>query len=610
VQLILDTETYSATDLNKSGVYRYVEDPDFQVLMCAWSLDGGPVRVTIGQQQILDELGGMLTDPAVTKVAHNAQFDRVVLSAALGMPVGQYLDPRQWDDTMARAAEVGLPQSLKDLALVLGGEQKDTAGTALINFFTKPNRQGNRNLPQDHPDKWQQFVDYCAQDVRTLADVLDRLPPWPTETEREVYWTDQVINDRGIAADLESARIAVDQDELGRGEAGLRLQELLGIDNANSVPQVHEGLQRLGLTLPDLRAETISAALERQDLTPQQREALELRSDLALAASKKYLAIIETACSDGRARGAFRFFGAHTGRWSGRGIQLQNLPRQQTKHPEAHIVDLHLGNMVGPQVLKALVRAMFVGPFVVSDYSAIEARVLAWVAGEQWALDAFELGRDIYEETAQRMGGMSRQQGKVAVLALGYQGGINSLFHMGARGDDAELERMKNQWRRANPNIVQLWSQIEEAFGHGGRAGVLRVEVDGDDRKIILPSGRPMVYRNVRWERWNVRDEATGRTVSKQGWRFDGKFGRTDTYGGRLTENAVQAIARDLLADALVNLEREGLPVVGHVHDEVIVQAGPDELEKVNNILSSAPAWAEGLPLAAEGFVCDRYMKG
>lgn len=601
--LYLDIETYSDVDLTKYGVYKYVESPNFEILMCAWAYDDDPIRVAIGREEI-DAMPFWL-DTDGLKVAHNAPFERICFSAHEKMPPGQYLDPEPWEDTAAIAAECGYPRKLEDLAVALGAEEKDSAGTALINWFCKPDRNGNRRMPEDHPEKWAMFLAYCVQDVATLRDVHRRLPGWPSQAERDTFIVDQRINDRGIKIDREMAAEAIRADEEGRASAGLELQTLLGIDNAGSVPQVTQGLANIGLELPNLRQETIELALS-VPLPEPQRLALELRQQTALVAARKYSAALGSCSSDGRLRGQFRFFGAHTGRWSSRGVQIQNLPRVLLEQIEEHILDLLLGFNPGPEVLKGLVRSLFVGPFTVVDYSAIEARVLAWIAGEQWVLDAFRLHRDIYVETAKRMSTerrpLSRQQGKVAVLALGYQGGINSLRHMGADGTDEELTILRDAYRSANPKIKRIWTTMERAFVEGGKAGRLRVERvnRGRDRHLILPSGRPLVYHGVR-----VFGSGYEQRIS-----FDDPKGfRAETYGGRLIENATQAVSRDILAEALVRLEDDGYPVVGHVHDEVIVD-GEFDVEEISRIMCQQPTWGDDLPLAAEGFVTQRYRKG
>lgn len=594
-RLWIDIETYSPVDLKKHGVYAYAAHPEFEILMAAWSTDGKTVQVAIGDE--VNTIPG-LWNPEVEKVAHNAPFERICFSAHAGLPQGQFFSAEEWNDTAARAGVFGYPQSLGKLAIALGAEEKDEAGTRLINLFCKPNRKGERYGPVDKPEQWQEFVDYCAQDVYTLIDVDRRLPEMP-EAEWRVYLTDQAINDRGIRVDLDLARWAVECDQANRTKAEAEMRDLLGISNAGSVQQITAALAENGLELDDLRAATVKEALGRDDLTPTARRALELRQGLALVASRKYETALGATNADGRLRGQFRYFGAHTGRWSGKGVQLQNLPKAQAAQPEAAILDLALGLGADSETLKGLVRSMFVGPFTVVDYSAIEARVLAWLAGEQWMVDAFHKGRDIYVETAERMSTpdhpLTRQQGKVAVLALGYQGGVESLRGMGADGTDAELDSLKVKYRRTVPRIVRTWSTLEQAFKRGGTAGRLEVRVDGTDRLLVLPSGRSIVYRKV---------SARGGRIT-----FQSPLGpRTDTYGGRLTENATQAVSRDLLAEALVRLEERGYHTVGHVHDEVIEEG--EDVAGVESALVELPAWAKGLPMAAEGFTCSRYRKG
>lgn len=616
--LYVDIETFSRIDLKKSNAYRYTEDPSFLMLMAGWALDDDPVQVVFDPHDIYNIPG--LWDPKVEKVAHNAAFERISFSAILRdiepmMERFEYLSPEDWTDTQALAGEHGYPQKLEQLARALGGEQKDSAGTALINFFCKPDRSGKRRLPEDHPEKWAQFVEYCRQDVVTLRDVHRKLPTWPTEAERRAYMADQRINDLGIAVDVDMVKNAIETAESNRIRQSAEITELTGVENPNSGPQMTAWLKSSGLEVPNLQAETIKTMLA-GELNPVQRRVLELRQELALVAAKKYQAALDRVNGDGRLRGSFHFFGAHTGRWAGRGVQLQNLPSATIKPGagedvdtaiSAAVLDLALGFGTDAHTLKALVRAMFIGPFTVVDYSAIEARVVAWLAGEQWALDAFAAGRDIYVETAERMGGLTRKEGKVAVLALGYNGGTNSLRAMGADGEEHKLKRLVYQWRDANENIVALWQDLENAFLRGDEwAGKLYVEKDEHDRRIVLPSGRAITYHNVRMN-WKTdqygrqKKHITFDDPKQHGWRGD-------TYGGRLTENVTQAVARDVLSEALVRLQERGHEVVGHVHDEILVE-GFSSVEEVTKIMVESPTWADGLPLNAEGFMCPRYRK-
>lgn len=608
--LHIDIETYSDVDLLKMGVYRYSASPTFRILMAAWSLDGSPVEVAIGEDEVRAIPG--LWDPTVRKVAHNAQFERVCFSRFAGMAEGDYLDPAEWDDTMIRAAQYGYPLSLDALAKELGGELKDTAGTRLINLFCKPNRKGERVLPEERPEEWEAFVEYCRQDVVTLIDVDAALPPLPTALEENVWLADQAINDRGMRIDVDLARAAFDAAEDNRMVQEVMVSAKTGIVNPSSRNQLLEWLQGDGVAVADLRAETVEQLLLRDDLTPLQREVLEMRQELALSSSAKYATALGAVCSDGRIRGGFRFYGAHTGRWAGRGVQPHNLPREALPPDETlEVIDrLKLTGEATPYELKCLVRPMFVGPFIVADFSAIEARVLAWLAGEEWALDAFRSGRDIYVETATRMSTpnrpLTRFQGKVAVLALGYGGAQNSLRSMGAEGDDRELRLLVDQWRYANERITTFWRLMGEAFRSGGPVGkFITVEVDGKDRALRLPSGRALHFRDCEWRmeetQFGPRVQASFRNPRRGGVR-------TRTYGGRLTENVTQAVARDVLAEALVSLEALGVNTVGHVHDEILVE---DEIPMDDFIstITATPSWAPGLPLAGEGFTDERYRK-
>lgn len=411
------------------------------------------------------------------------------------------------------------------------------------------------------------------------------------------------------------SQAAVEAAEHNRMVQEIELSHLTGVSNPGSTQQLMGWFESSGLQLPNLQKATVDALLSGSALSPTERRVLELRQELALVASKKYTAALDRLGGDDRLRGSFQFFGAHTGRWAGRGVQLQNLPAATVDAPpgvsvdsaiEAVAVDLALGAGGSANDLKAMVRSMFVGPFTVVDYSAIEARVLAWLAGEDWALEAFAAGRDIYVETARRMGNLSRREGKVATLALGYAGGVNALRAMGAEGEDDHLQGLVTGWREANENITDLWAALDRAFWVGGRAGRVTVEVEGDTRRIRLPSGRAITYHAVqrKWQmnRWGNRSPQLSFRDPKRGGA------RVDTYGGRLSENATQAVARDVLADALVALDRGGYRVVGHVHDEIIVE-GHHSVSEVAHVMTSSSPWSGGLPLDAEGYVCPRYRK-
>lgn len=619
--LYIDLETYCDLDIRKTNAYRYVEHPSFEIQIAGYALNDDPVEIVTDPFDIYEIPG--LWDADVLKVAHNAAFERLCLSSFLGLPCGEYLPPEHWFDTMAIAAELSWPMKLEQLGKALPGvSEKDSAGTALINLFSKPYR-GARVWPEDRPEKWQAFCEYCRQDVVTLREAHKlHLGKWPTNREYQIYMQDQRINDRGLRIDTDLAKLAgraalanktVDEEEF---------REVTGVDNPASNVQVMRWAREVGLDkkgLTDLQAETVEAVLLRTDLTDQQRRALELRQELALVAAKKFNSALASVNSDGRLRGSFKFHGAHTGRWSGRGVQPQNLPRASfydeegefdNVAQEAAITDLELGLGGDPQTLKALVRSMFLLDGVVVDYASIEARVIAWNASERWALEAFHEGRDIYVETANRMGGLTRSQGKVAVLALGFQGGPRSLKVM-ARPDDyyksVRIIDMPDEdvadifvkpWRKANPSIVRWWYNLEDAFRIGNRqAGRVFVERHGNDRAIVLPSKRRLWYRDVKTER-----RLTFADWTKNGFP-------QDTYGGRLAENVTQAIARDIMAEALVRLEREGYRPVGHVHDEILVEE-TDDVAGIIQVMTESPRWASGLPIAAAGFTCGRYRKG
>lgn len=603
--LWLDCETFSEADLKKVGVYAYAADPSFEILFCWWTTDGEEYHLAVGADEI-NEIPG-LWNPEVTKVAHNAPFERVCFTELLrlifpDLSDSEYLtpSPNTWLDTAAWAAALGLPRSLDKLAKALGIDPKDSAGTRLINTFCKLVR-GKRIRPEDKPLEWVEFLEYGRQDVVTLYEAHQALiaeGEW-TESEREIYYVDQIINDRGVAVDVETARAAVEAGSENQSAAAEEMQSLLNIANANSVQQVTAGLTALGLPLPDLTAATVETVLQQRDLPAPQRRALELRQELALSAAKKFSVMVD-AQVDGRLRGSFRYHGAHTGRWAGALWQPHNLPRHMAENPEAVIADLLMGLGASPLDLKGVIRSVILLDGVVVDYSAIEARIIGWYAGETWLLDAFRAGKDPYVEQAVLMGPQyNRSHGKVAVLALGFQGAVGALQVMGATGTEEELLAQVKAYRKTNPNIVQFWYDLDDAFKRGGEAGRIYVERFGDrrqHRKMYLPSGRALTYRSVA-----VNSDGEISFTDHRGVR-------TYTYGGRLAENATQAGARDILAAALVRLHNAGYEIVGHVHDEAMVQNTTD-VETISRIMCELPDWAEGLPLAAEGAFMRRYRK-
>ena len=602
--LWLDIETFSSTDIRESGVYRYADDPTFMVLCGAWAVDDGSVQVAESEEDFLRAVGSMLGDPDVLKVAHNANFERTTLAVATGMD----MPPEQWLCTAVTAASFGFPRTLDGFTEWSSGERKDSAGTHLVRWFCVPYR-GRRRLPEDHPEKWQAFIEYCRQDVVSMRDATVKLPVFPvddTTVERRMWVLDQKINDRGIPVDVELARTA---EWAGKQNARAAVEQARRVLRAARA----DVLVGFGLSLPNLRADTVEAFAARKDLTPVQHELLSIRQNLALSASKKFTSALNRVSDDGRLRGSLLFHGAHTGRWAGRGTQLQNLPRAQFKTEEATadaVERVKAGKPVSPEELKMLVRSMFVGPFTVADLAAIEARVLAWLSGEEWRLEAFRAGRDIYVELAVRLGLFGgrdpegvpddvyddiRQQGKTADLAAGYQGALGAFRAWGAEGSDDELLSQVRAYRAANPRIVSFWHDLERAFKFGGTAGRIEVERRGAHRKVILPSGRALWYQSV---------SVTEDSVS---YRHE-RYGKSDTYGGKLTENVTQAVARDILVDGMLRIDAAGIPLVAHVHDEAISE-GKRDPKVLTDLMSVSPSWAPDLPLAAKGFVCQRYRK-
>lgn len=618
--LLLDIETRSPVDLKKYGVYAYSSHPDFRILMCGWHRPdlGRRVRVAIDD---IDSIPG-LYDPGVRKVAWNAQFERVCFSRHAGLPLNRFLDPADWHDTASVAAEYGYPAKLEHAAQALDLEAKDSAGTALVNYFCKPigtgARKGQFRTPADDPEKWRQFVEYCRQDVRVLGLLHAVLPEYPTAHEARLYVVDQHINDRGLRIDVRQARAGVAAAEANKTLQIAEFKDLTGVDNPNSGPQVHAWAKNVGLELPNLQAETIEYLLEDPWMDADIRRVLELRQELALVAYKKYATALKSLSGDDRLRGGFRFFGAHTGRWAGKGVQPHNMPRASFMDEDGEwdavgqaaalldLVDLGLG--ADAQDLKKLVRALFLLDGAVVDYNAIEARVIAWLAGEEWVLEAFRRMRDIYVEQAKRMGPQyARKDGKVAVLALGFQGAVNSLRVMGATGSDQELKRIVDLYRETNPRIKRLWYDLGDAFRAGGKVGKhLTVHTDGKDRAIELPSGRAIWYHKVGFRTQETQYGPRTR-ASFEVWQ-NGRRYRQDTYGGKLTENVTQAVARDYLGAGLVRLHDAGYSVVGHVHDEVIVERTKD-LDGIKRLMVKTPPWAKGLPMDAAGFITERYRK-
>lgn len=645
--LWIDIETYSPVDLAKAGVYKYTEHPDWRILMCSWALNDGPVQRAEGHEAILAIPG--LFDRKILKIAHNASFERINLSRLKSRGRGKFLPPEQFFDTAALARTWGLPASLKDLAISVGAEEKDEAGTRLINLFSKPNRKGERVTAEEKPDDWAAFGAYCDQDVETMRDVAKMLGRGFPRGEREVYEVDQRINDRGVRVDVELARAAEPCFKDNRAEALKEIEKIAGVDNGNSVAQLRAWLKSRGVDTEDLRKDTVKDLLE-GEIPDDVRRVLTLRQECAVSAAAKFTAAIRATNDDGRLRGTMQYFGASTGRFAGRLIQFQNLARDgfktadggyDTRAEEQAVSRLLEGGSVPSPELKKLIRPLLMGPFVVCDYSSIEPRVLAWLAGEQWMIDAFNNNEDIYVATAAKLGGpergFDRQHGKTCVLACGYAGGVGAMLKMGGRNimpkgtpEDIlrkELRKIVTNWRDKSPAVRRFWSQLERIINTGGAVdtGLVSIEVKGQDRYVWLPSKRPIVYRGLT-RRWKQPLDIDGtplgparlvpHVINTGGDRARVPY--KPLHGGIITENIVQAVARDILVQALRNLEEAGWPVVTHIHDEVVCEIpenrrGLEETElitEVSEIMCCPPAWADDdLVIKAAGYTCQRYHK-
>ena len=642
--LSIDIETYSSAPLSKCGVYKYAESPDFEILLFGCSADGGPVRVVdlACGEELPPEIAAALTDEAVVKWAFNANFERVCLSRFLGLPAGAYLGPAQWRCSMVWAAAMGLPLSLEGAGAVLGLEkQKLTEGKELIKYFcrpcapTKANAGRTRNRPAHAPNKWAAFKRYNARDVETEMSVQERLSKFPVpESVWEEYQLDQEINDRGAALDLTLVRQAIAMDARSRRQLTAAMKKLTELDNPNSVQQMKRWLAENGLETDTLGKKAVAELMK---TAPEPLgDALSLRQQLAKSSVRKYQAMETAVCADGRARGMFQFYGAsRTGRWAGRLIQMQNLPQNHLPDLEQARALVRRGDYDGvemlyedvPDTLSQLIRTAFVpragAKFIVADFSAIEARVIAWLAGEQWRQAVFAKGGDIYCASASQMfkvpvekhgvNGHLRQKGKIAELALGYGGSVGALKAMGALEmglAEDELPLLVDAWRQSNPNIVKLWWDVDRAaieavrnkhansthgIGFSCRSGMLFV---------TLPSGRRLAYVKPRIG----QNRFGGQCVTYEGVGGTKKWERLDSYGPKFVENIVQATARDILCYAMRTLRR--CAIVMHIHDEVVIEAEPGmSLQAVCEQMGRTPPWAKGLLLRADGYETDFYKK-
>lgn len=650
--LSLDLETYSSVDLGKSSVYRYVESPDFDILLLGFSTDGSLVQVVdLAQgEQIPPEIIDALSDERVHKWAFNANFERVCLSEWLRRnsyplhnehystpddPCMGYLDPVGWHCTMVWSAYLGLPLSLKDAGAALGlDKQKLTEGKDLIKYFCVPGKDGQRHLPADAPDKWSTFKAYNLRDVETEMGIQERLRKYPvTDTVWDQYHLDQQINDRGIAVDMTLVRSAITIDERSHEELTVKLQELTMLDNPNSVQQMKDWLADNGLETETLGKKQVAELLK---TAPEPlRSVLVLRQQLAKSSVKKYQAMEATVCADGRVRGCFQFYGARTGRWAGRNIQLQNLPQNKMPDLEQARAIVRAGDYDAvrmlydstPDVLSQLIRTAFVPrsghTFFVADFSAIEARVIAWLAGEDWRQQVFAEGKDIYCASASQMFGVPvekhginghlRQKGKIAELALGYGGSVGALKAMGALEmglQEEELKPLVNAWRTANPMIVKLWWAVDDAVMTAIRVKSstethgIRFTCQSGMLFITLPSGRQLSYVKPR-----IGENQFGSPAATyMGLSAARQWGRLESYGPKFVENIVQAISRDVLCYAMQTLRC--CSIVAHVHDELIIEVDPRmSLEAVCEQMGRTPPWAPGLQLRADGYATDFYKK-
>lgn len=642
--LSIDIETYSSVNLQKSGVYKYASSEDFEILLFGYSVDGGEVQVVdlaLGEK-IPQEILEALKDDEVIKWAFNASFERICLSAFLGMPVGEYLSPESWRCSMIWSATLGLPLSLEGVGAVLGLEkQKLTEGKNLIKYFcvpcaaTKANGGRTRNLPMHDMEKWNSFKAYNLRDVETEMGIQQKLARFPVPNEIwDEHHLNEEINDRGIGIDMCFVEGALTMDSKSKKNLMETMQEMTNLDNPNSVQQMKNYLAENGLEMESLGKKEVAEILK---AAPEHlKEVLSLRQQLAKSSVKKYTAMQNAVCSDGRARGMFQFYGANrTGRFSGRLIQLQNLPQNHifdlseartiVRSGDYEVMDMLYEDI--PDTLSQLIRTAFVPQngrkFIVADFSAIEARVLSWLAGEKWRMEVFAKNGDIYCETASRMFGVPvekhglnghlRQKGKQAELSCGYGGSVGALKAMGALAlgmQEEELQPLVDSWRAANPHIVDFWWEVDRAVKMVVKQRI-PAEVCGIKMYwksgflfIMLPSGRKLAYVKPRMG----ENKFGGESVTYEGVGGTKKWERLESYGPKFVENIVQGISRDVLIYAMQTLRN--CSIVAHVHDEIIIEADRRmSLEAVCEQMGRTPPWAKGLILNADGYECEFYKK-
>ncbi|WP_455537812.1 DNA polymerase [Terrisporobacter sp.] len=629
----IDIETYSSINLGKSGVYKYAESDDFQILLLSYSIDYKEVHVVDldSGEKIPKEVLNALENEEIKKWAFNANFERVCLSKYLK----KYLNPKNWRCTMILGATLGLPMSLEHVGQILNlPQQKLKEGKSLIKYFSCPNKYNQRNLPTYNKSKWQNFKNYNKVDVVVEMDIQKVLSKYPLdESEWENYEIDQLINDKGIMIDKDFVKAAITCDEKYKKNIFKRVKNLTKIENPNSVYQMKNWLENQGVFLSSLNKDSLKEIPE--NTKDKVKEVLTLRQELSKSSVKKYQVMENVMGKDQRARGLIQFYGANkTGRFAGRLIQVQNLPKNYLSDlPLARdLVKSGYGDSLKflydsvENVLSQLIRTAFVPregcKFIVADFSAIEARVLSWLAGEKWRMEVFERGGDIYCESASKMFKVKvekkgenshlRQKGKIAELALGYGGSVGALKAMGATNmgiSEEELKSLVSYWRNANPHITKLWYEVHRAiktviFNKTSLTlNNLRIFYENNMLFIVLPSKRKICYKNPQ-----IID---GNTIVYEGITASKKWGKIESYGAKFVENIVQGISRDLLCETMKNLTKANLPIVLHVHDEVVVEVEKDRtsLEEVCNLMSKVPPWAKNLVLNAEGYECEFYMK-
>lgn len=642
--LSIDIETYSDVPLPKTGVYRYCESPDFEILLFGYSVDSGPVQVVdlACGEKIPEEIIAALEDETIIKWAFNASFERICLSRFLGYPTGEYLDPESWRCSMIWAATMGLPLSLEGVGAVLGLEkQKLTEGKDLIKYFcqpcvaTKSNGGRTRNRPFHAPEKWEAFKRYNIRDVETEMGIQHKLRKFPVpESVWEEYHIDQEINDRGVRLDMELVQQAIAMDARSREELTAAIKDITKLENPNSVLQMKQWLSANGVETDSLDKKAIAELLK--NAPDKLASVLILRQQLAKSSVRKYQAMEKTVCADGRARGMFQFYGANrTGRFSGRNIQLQNLPQNHLPDLADARALVRSGNFDAvsllyedvPDTLSQLIRTAFIpregAQFLVADFSAIEARVIAWFAGEEWRQKVFAKGGDIYCASASQMfkvpvekhgiNGHLRQKGKIAELALGYGGSVGALKAMGAIDmglTEDELPTLVDAWRQSNPRIVQFWWAVDHAvteavkYKHTTTEYGLTFSCRSGMLFITLPSGRNLAYAKPKLG----TNKFGGTCITYEGIGPNKKWERLDSYGPKFVENIVQATSRDILLYAMRTLRN--CSIVMHIHDEVVIEADPRmSLDVVCEQMGRPPSWAKGLLLRADGYATPFYKK-